>query len=100
MPLKPLGKVLLVLDGLTLQTTSVQTLEFFEINENILYDDLGIPLTIFSQGTDFFVKSLKHNFYSTVEKWNRLEAGNIAIWRASTRYNTQFTQSAISNADQ
>lgn len=71
LPRKPLGTVMLILDGHTSHSSSVQMLEFCEMNGIILVC-LPSHTTHYLQPLDRSVfKSLKHHFYSAVEKWQR-----------------------------
>lgn len=71
LPRKPLGTVMLILDGHTSHSSSVQMLGFAEMNSIILMC-LPSHTTHYLQPLDRSVfKSLKHHFYSAVEKWQR-----------------------------
>lgn len=71
LPRKPLGTVMLILDGHTSHSSSVHMLEFAEKNGIILVC-LPSHTTHYLQPLDRSVfKSIKHYFYSAVEKWQR-----------------------------
>lgn len=85
-PRKPFGKVLLLLDGHTSHTSSVEMLEFAEENDIILFS-LPPHTTHWLQPLDrSFFKSLKANFYQASNsfirthpsrKINRLQFSNL-----------------------
>lgn len=80
-PRKPLGKVLLILDGHASHVNSVEMLEFAESNDIII---LCLPshTTHYLQPLDrSFFKSLKAHFYESCRLWLRNHAG-----RRITRY--------------
>lgn len=95
-PRKPMGKVLLLLDGHTSHTSCVEMLEFAENNEIIL---MSLPphTTHWLQPLDrSFFKSLKANYYAACNsfmknhpsrKISRLQFGNLL--------NTAWAKSAI-----
>lgn len=81
LPRKPAGTALLILDGHTSHTHSVEVLEFCEVNEIVL---LCLPshTTHFLQPLDrSFFKSLKSNYYSECNRFMKINPS-----RKITRY--------------